>query len=72
LYGYGTSLIVSKGTIVAVFENKLLRKIFGPRIEEWRIETERKLPNLYRSPCSFIVVKGVTMGEVVALIAQSV
>jgi hypothetical protein len=54
LYGCGTwSLTLRKGNRLRVFENRMLRRIFGPKTEEvagdWRKLHNEELHNLYAS-----------------------
>jgi hypothetical protein len=55
LYGCETwSLILREEHRLRVFENRVLRRIFGPKRDEvtgeWRKLQKRELPNLYSSP----------------------
>jgi hypothetical protein len=55
LYGYETwSLTVREEHRLRVFENRMLRKIFGPKRDEvtgdWRGLHKEELRNLYSSP----------------------
>jgi hypothetical protein len=55
LYGYETwSLTLSEEHRLRVFENRVLRRIFGPKrdkvTEEWRKLHNAKVHNLYSSP----------------------
>jgi len=55
LYGYETwSLTLREERKLRVFENKVLRKIFGPRRDEitgdWRRMHNEELNDLYSSP----------------------
>jgi hypothetical protein len=54
-YGYETwSLTLSEGHRLRVFENRVLRRIFGPKRDEvtrdWRKLHSGELHNLYSSP----------------------
>jgi hypothetical protein len=62
LYGYETwSLILSEEHRLGVFENRVLRGIFGPKREEvvggWRRLHNEELHNLYTSPDIIRVIK---------------
>jgi hypothetical protein len=55
LYGYETwSLTLREEHRLRVFENRILRRIFGPKrdevTEEWRKLHSEELHNLYSSP----------------------
>jgi hypothetical protein len=54
LYGYENSLTLRKEHRLRVFENRVLRIIFGPKREEvaggWRRLHNEKLHSLYASP----------------------
>jgi hypothetical protein len=57
LYGCETwSLIVREGDKLRVFENRMLRRIFGPKGDEM-IEGWRKLHNLYYLPNIIRIIK---------------
>jgi hypothetical protein len=56
LYGCETwSLTLREGHRLRVFENRVLRRIFGPRRDEvtgeWRKLHNEELNDLYSSPC---------------------
>jgi hypothetical protein len=62
LYGCETwSLTLRKEQRLRVFENRVLRRIFGPKREEvvggWRRLHNEKLHNLYASPNTIRVIK---------------
>ena len=62
LYGCGSwSFTLREERKLRVFENKVLRKIFGPRrdevTEEWRRLHNEKLNDLYSSPNIVRVIK---------------
>jgi len=62
LYGYETqSLTVRKQHRLRVFENRVLRRIFGPKRDEvtgeWRKLHNEELNNLYSSPSIVWVIK---------------
>jgi hypothetical protein len=61
LYGYETwSLTLGEGHKLRVFENRVLRKIFGPKREEdgsWRKLHNDELHGLYSSPNIVRVIK---------------
>jgi hypothetical protein len=61
LYGCKTwSLTLREEHRLRVFENRVLRRIFGPKREEdgsWRKLHNDELPNLYSSPNIFSVIK---------------
>jgi hypothetical protein len=61
LYGCKTwSLTLKEEHRLRVFENRVLRKIFGPKREEdgsWRKLHNDELPNLYSSPNTVRVIK---------------
>jgi hypothetical protein len=61
LYGCETwSLTLREGHGLRVFENRVLRRIFGPIREEdgsWRKLHKHELHNLYSSPNIFKVIK---------------
>ena len=62
LYGCGTwSLILREVRRLRVFENRVLRKIFGPKRHEvtgqWRKLHNEELSNLYSSPNIIRVIK---------------
>jgi hypothetical protein len=65
LYGCETwSLTLREGQRLRVFENSVLRKIFGPRREEdgsWRKLHSDELHSLYSSPNIFTVIKSMGM-----------
>ena len=60
-YGCETwSLTLRKGHRLRVFENSVLRRIFGPKREmtrEWRKLHNEKLNDLYSSPSIVSVIK---------------
>jgi hypothetical protein len=62
LYGCETwSLTLRKEKTLRVFENRLLRTIFGPRRDEmtvdWRKVHNKELHNLYSSPSIIRMIK---------------
>ena len=62
LYGCGTwSLTLREGRKLSVFENKVLRRIFGPRRDEvtgdWRRLHNEEINDLYSSPYIVRVIK---------------
>jgi hypothetical protein len=62
LYGYETwSLIVNEEHKLKVFENRVLRRIFGPKryrvTGEWRKLHNEELHNLYSSPSTMRIIK---------------
>jgi hypothetical protein len=61
LYGYELwSLIIRDGHILRVFENRMLRRIFGPRRDEVTREEKlynEELHNLYSSPSMIRAIK---------------
>jgi hypothetical protein len=62
LYGYETwSLILREEHRLRVFENRVLRRIFGPRRDEvtgdWRKLHNEELHNLYSSPKIIRMIK---------------
>jgi hypothetical protein len=59
LYGCETwSLTVRQEHKLRVFENRVLRRIFGPRaVGEWRKLHNGELHNLYSSPSIIIIIK---------------
>jgi hypothetical protein len=62
LYGYETwSVMLSEGHRLRVFENRVLRRIFGPLREEvtggWRKLHNEELHGLYSSPSIIKVIK---------------
>jgi len=58
---YTWSLTVSEERGLRVFENRVLRRIFGPKrdeaTEEWRKLRNEELNDLYSSPNIFRVIK---------------
>jgi hypothetical protein len=60
LYGCETRSLTSKEE-QRVFENRVLRRIFGPRRDEeaggWRKLHNEELHNLYRSPSIIRIIK---------------
>jgi len=66
LYGYGTwSLTLREERRLRVFENRVLRGIFGPRrdevIGEWRKVHNEERNDLYSSPNIVRVIKSIRM-----------
>jgi hypothetical protein len=66
LYGWETwSLTLREGQTLRVFENKVLRRIFGPKRDEatweWRRLHNEKLNDLYSSPNVVRVIKSKRM-----------
>ena len=66
LYGYETwSLTLRKEGRLRVFENRVLRRIFGPRRDkvtgEWRKLHDEELNDLYGSPSIVRVIKSRSM-----------
>ena len=66
IYGYETwSLTLSEERRLRVFENRVLRRIFGPKrdavTEEWRQLHNEKLDDLYCSPNIIRVIKSIRM-----------
>jgi hypothetical protein len=62
LYGCGTlSLTLRKEHGLRVFENRVLRRIFGPKRDEvtgeWRKLHNEKLRDLYSSPSIIRIIK---------------
>jgi hypothetical protein len=62
LYGCETwSLTVREEQRLRVFENRVLRRIFGPKRDEvtgeWRRLHNKELNDLYSSPCNHRVIK---------------
>jgi hypothetical protein len=55
------SLTLREGHILRVFENRVLRRIFGPKREEvaggWRRLHNEELHNFYASPNIIMVIK---------------
>jgi hypothetical protein len=61
-YGYETwSLTLRKGHIPRVFQNRVLRRIFGPKRDEvtgeWGELHNEELRNLYSSPSIIRIIK---------------
>ena len=53
-------LLIKEGMQVKVFENRILRRIFGPKRDEngeWRRLHNEELPSLYRSSNIVRVIK---------------
>ena len=68
LYGCETwSLILREEPRLRVFENRVLRRIFGPKKDEvtgeWRKLPNEELNNLYSSPSIVRVIKSRRMNE---------
>jgi hypothetical protein len=66
LYGCKTwSLTLRKKSRLRVFENRVLRRIFGPKRDEvtgeWRRLHKKELYALYSSPNNFRVIKSGTL-----------
>ena len=66
MYGPETwSLTMTKECRLRVFENRLLRRIFGPKgdevTREWRKVPNEELNNLYSSPNIVRVIKSIRM-----------
>jgi hypothetical protein len=62
LYGYGTwSITLREEHRLRVFENRVLRRIFGPKRDEvmgeWRKLHNGELHNVYSSPCIIRQIK---------------
>jgi hypothetical protein len=62
LYGRGTwSLTLREEHRLRVFENRVLRRIFGPKRDEvtggWRKRHNEELHNLYSSPSIIRMIK---------------
>ena len=62
LYGYENwSVTLKEGHILSVFQNKVLRKIFGPKRDEatgeWRELYNEELNELYSSPNAIQLIK---------------
>jgi len=62
LYGWETwSLTLREERKMRVFENRVLKRIFGPKMDEvkreWRKLHNEELNDLYFSPSSFWVIK---------------
>jgi hypothetical protein len=61
LYGCETSLILREEHRLRVFENRVLKRIFGPKREEmvegWRKLHNEVLHNLYSSPNIIRIIK---------------
>jgi hypothetical protein len=62
MYGCETwSLTSREKHTVRVFENRVLRRIFGPKRDEvtggWRKQHNEELHNLYSSPSRFRMIK---------------
>ena len=66
LYGCETwSLTLREESRLRVFENRILRRIFGPKRDEngeWRRLQNEKLHSLYRSPNVVRVIKSRRLG----------
>jgi hypothetical protein len=67
LYGCGTwSVTLREGHRLRVFENRVLRRIFGPKREEvvggWRRLHNEEFNNLYVSPNNIRVLKSRELG----------
>jgi hypothetical protein len=59
------SLILREEHRLRVFENRVLRRIFGPKRDEetgdWRKLYNEELHNLYSSPCIIEIIKSRSM-----------
>jgi hypothetical protein len=62
---------IQGGTLLKVFENRVLRRIFGPKRDEvtgeWRILHNEELHDLYSSPTIVQVIKSRWAGHVARL-----
>ena len=66
MYGYETwSLTLREERRLRVFENRVLRRIFGPKrdevTEEWSNLHNKELNDVYSSPKMFRVIKSIRM-----------